>query len=106
MDWRLGFFRVWVLFSVLWIAAFGVYSFLEWRHKSFTVLTVTDPDGLKFEVTVPAGTVKEDALEFVRNSDVAKKRMDDCAKEHGPWCDYPELLAAAPTGKQTSDCSR
>jgi hypothetical protein len=81
MNWRSGLFRTWVVLSALWIAGWALYGFAEWRHGTFLV---TDPNGLKFDVTAPTGTSEHDVLEFVRNSDVAKKRQEACAKEFGP----------------------
>jgi hypothetical protein len=89
MNRRGWIFRVWILFSALWIAAWSVYGFLEWRH---TIFLVTAPTGLKFEVTAPARTPNSDVLAFVQNSDLAKRRQEECAKVPGPRCQFVQSL--------------
>ena len=90
MNWRKGLFRAWIVFSVLWLTAWGVFGFLGWRDRA--TFEFTDPDGLKFDVTAPARTSIDEAFEFLHNSDFYQKRRDDCTKDHGPWCSYPATM--------------
>jgi hypothetical protein len=32
---------------------------------------------------------ESEIVDFVRQSEEAEKRQKDCARERGPWCDYP-----------------
>jgi hypothetical protein len=91
MNWRVGLFRIWVLFTAQWIAGWAVYGFSEWRNSTATY-EIIDPSGLKFIVRAPRGISKNDVSAFVSNLDDTKKRQADCAKDHGPWCDFPTSL--------------
>jgi hypothetical protein len=86
MNWRAGLFRTWVVLSAAWIVTWTAWGFVQWKGAKYLV---TDPDGLKFEVTAPAGIPHDEVAAFVRKSDSVKKRQEDCAKEHRPWCDHP-----------------
>jgi hypothetical protein len=86
MNWRVGLFRIWVLFAALWIAACAAYGFVEWKNST-AKYEVTDPSGTKFIVRAPGGVAESDIWAFVRDHHVAKQRMADCEKNHGPWCD-------------------
>jgi hypothetical protein len=90
MNWRKGLFRTWIVFSVLWLTVWGVFGFLGLRDK--TTFEFTDPTGLKFDVTAPVGTSLDEAFAFLHNSDFYQKRRDDCAKDHGPWCNFPATM--------------
>jgi hypothetical protein len=88
MNWRIGFFRLWAVFSLLWILGFGGFVYV-WPAVSAVRYEVTGPSDSRYIVTAPAGTPESEALAFVTNSDEAKKREADCTKERGPWCEHP-----------------
>jgi hypothetical protein len=89
MNWRAGLFRIWILVSAVWIAAWAIWAirFSEWKNWPATY-EITDPSGLKFTVHAPRGTSESDVVDFVRSSNEAKKRQEDCAKKRAPSCDY------------------
>ena len=87
MNWRAGLFRIWILFSVVLIAAWAIYGFSKWKNSTVTY-DVTDPSGLKFTVQAPRGTSESEVGNFAHDLDTVKKRQVDCAKDRGPWCDY------------------
>jgi len=86
MNWRRGFLRLWVVFSVLWLLACGTWGLFQWHGGIASRFPVTDPSGLKFVVTAPVGTAKEDVLYFVRNSDAVKRWQADCSRERAVFC--------------------
>jgi hypothetical protein len=86
MNWRRGLLRLWVVFSLLWLVACGAWGLFQWHSGIGTKFPVTDPNGLKFIVTAPAGTAKADILYFVRNSDAVKRWQADCSKERSVSC--------------------
>ena len=86
MNWRLGLLRLWVVVSVLWLAACGAWALFQWQAGTSARYPVTDPNGLKFIVIAPAGTAKADILPFVRNSEVVKRWQADCSKERSFSC--------------------
>ena len=86
MNWRVGFLRLWVVFAVLWLIGSAVWALFQWQNGISFGYAITDPSGLKFVVTAPAGTDKADILPFARNSDVVKKWQADCSKERSPSC--------------------
>jgi hypothetical protein len=87
MNWRTGLFRIWILFSVVWIAAWAMYGFSEWKNSTATY-EITDRSGLKFTVQAPRETSESDVVSFMLDLDTVKKRQADCAKDRGPWCDF------------------
>lgn len=86
MNWRVGFLRLWVVFSVLWLIACGTWALFQWHNGLSFRYAITDPSGLKFVVTAPAGTNKADILPFTRNSDVVKKWQVDCSRDRSASC--------------------
>ncbi|MGD0192574.1 MAG: hypothetical protein ABSD74_17690 [Rhizomicrobium sp.] len=91
MNWRLGLFRLWVLFSALWIAGCGVIAVTQWRESQRTVTyEVSDPQGQKYRVSAPIGTSEDDAVRFVLASPEIAKWRTNCVppKINGPWCDF------------------
>ena len=93
MNWSRGFFRLWVIGSAMWALFWGGFWINEWNLSQRTsTYDVTDPSGLKYEVTTPFGYGAVFASNFVRNSDAAKDRQGACLREPGPWCNYPLKL--------------
>lgn len=86
MNWRLGFFRLWVALSVLWAIGWGWYAYAELWHRTFVV---KDPNGLEFAVLAKRDTPKSDVIAFVQQNASAKQRQEDCATKPGPWCQHP-----------------
>jgi len=86
MNWRRGFLRLWVVFSLLWLLACGAWGLFQWHAGIVARFPVTDPNGLKFIVAAPAGTAKADVLYFVRNSDAVKRWQTNCNKESSVFC--------------------
>ncbi len=72
---------------MLWIGAWGFYGFAQWQATNHTY-ELTDPAGLKFRITVPAGVAAADVERFIRDADAIKKRQEDCANERGPRCEF------------------
>jgi len=85
MNWRLGLFRTWLVFSAAWIGAWTAWSFIQWRGTTYLI---TEPVGITFEVTGPAEIPFDQVVSFLRNSDSAKKLYESCAKSPQPRCAY------------------
>ena len=85
MNWRLGFFRIWVVLSALWIAAVGTYGYSEWSVTK--TYEVEDASRLKFTVKAPAQATQEEVVAFVQTAGETKKRQTECANKRGPWCE-------------------
>jgi len=81
MNWRLGMLRLWVVFTLLWLVGCSAWAVFQWHNGISFRYALTDPNGLKFVVSAPAGTNKADILPFARSSDVIKKWQADCGKE-------------------------
>jgi len=86
MNWRLGFLRLWVVFSVLWLAGCAAWAVFHLPAGTDIRYPVTDPNGLKFVVTAPAGTAKSDIVTFMRNSAAVKSWQADCGKQRSGAC--------------------
>jgi hypothetical protein len=86
MNWRRGFLRLWVVFSLLWLLACGAWGLYQWHAGIVARFPVTDPSGLKFVVIAPVGAAKADILYFVRNSDAVKRWQANCSKERSAVC--------------------
>ena len=86
MNWRLGFLRLWVAFSVLWLAGCGVWVLFQSNGGISARYPVTDPGGLRFIVTAPVGTAKSDILPFMRKSAAVRKWQADCGNERSDLC--------------------
>ncbi|HMF22431.1 MAG TPA: hypothetical protein VKG24_09940 [Pseudolabrys sp.] len=75
-----------MVFTLLWLIGCGAWALLNWHNGISFRYALTDPNGLKFVITAPAGTNKADILPFARNSDVVKKWQADCSKERSVAC--------------------
>jgi len=86
MNWRVGLLRLWVVFSVLWLIACAVWALFQWHSGISFRYALTDPNGLRFVISAPAGTNKADILPFAKNSDLVKKWQADCGKDGNASC--------------------
>jgi len=86
MNWRVGLLRLWVVFSVLWLIGCAVWALFQWHSGISFRYALTDPNGLRFVISAPAGTNKADILPFAKNSDLVKKWQADCSKDRNSSC--------------------
>ena len=89
MNWGRGLFRLWVIFSALWIAVlsaiFIVDGHLLEANKTY------DIEGRfkeKYEVVAPPNASPAEVVAFAEEN----KRTDCSENKSGPWCDYPAKL--------------
>src|SRR5690349_17339386 len=93
MNWTRGFFRIWLVISVLWATSWLVAAIGGWRElRNTATFDVTDPNGNKFRVVAPEYYSRDSVISFVETSAEARKRAEACKKDNGPWCNYPESL--------------
>jgi hypothetical protein len=90
MNWRLGFFQIWVIVSVIWVTACGVYGYEQSRRSTFLI---TDTSGVKFAVRAPSITAQSDVQAFVQSSDTAKTHIVNCKMHTTAMCQSPLPLS-------------
>jgi len=89
VNWGRGLFRLWVIFSALWIAGlsaiFIVDAHLLEPNKTYEI------EGRfkeKYELVAPPNFSPEEVVAFAQ-----KNQRTDCSEnKRGPWCDYPVKL--------------
>jgi hypothetical protein len=89
VNWGRGLFRVWVIFSALWIAVLSAIFILD-GHLLASNMTfdVEGPSKEKYEVVAPSNTTEAEVVAFAQRNPCA-----DCsASKNGPWCSYPVKL--------------
>jgi hypothetical protein len=89
VNWGRGLFRLWVIFSALWIAVFSAIFIVDGHlleaNKTY------DIEGRfkeKYEVVAPSNVSPEQAVAFAQQN----QRTDCSENKRGPWCDYPVKL--------------
>ena len=89
MNWGRGLFRLWVIFSALWIAVlsaiFIVDGHLLEAKKTFEV---EGPSKEKYEVVAPPDAAEAEVVAFAQRN----PRADCSSSKNGPWCSYPVKL--------------
>ena len=89
MNWGRGLFRLWVIFSALWIAGLSAIFIMNGHlleaNKTFDV---EGPSKEKYEVVAPSNTTEAEVVAFAQRN----PRADCSAGKNGPWCSYPVKL--------------
>jgi hypothetical protein len=86
VNWGRGLFRLWVIFSALWIAVLSAI-FIKDGHLLEANKTY-DIEGRfkeKYEVVAPPNASPEEVVAFAKQN----QRTDCSENKSGPWCDYP-----------------
>ncbi len=74
MNWQQGLFRVWVLFSAVWIIGFAIYAAANWGMLvSTNTYEITGPNGHEYKFTGPSGASREDVIAFAQQSDIDRQ---------------------------------
>ena len=87
MSWARGFFRLWILFAVMWVALCATYAALNPQQTH--VYEVLDHNSEKFQVEALEGRSLEEIAAYASTAAGAKWDRPECApKKRGPWCEY------------------
>lgn len=91
MNIRRGLFRLWILFSVLWILTCAVAVASAWRwFEASHIYKVTDPNKEEYLVEAPPWVPEIEIIEFAKTTLGDKWQRPECSKEkRGPWCEIP-----------------
>ncbi len=93
MNWGRGLFRLWVIFSVLWIAIFStVFVTSEHLLEANKTYEVEGRFKEKYEIVAPANATQSEVVAFAKQN----KRSDCSEDKSGPWCNYPVKLQMTP----------
>jgi hypothetical protein len=89
VNWGRGLFRLWVIFSALWIAVLSAI-FIEDGHLLEANKTYEIEGRLKekYEVVAPPNASAAEVVAFTEQN----KRTDCTENKSGPWCDYAAKL--------------
>jgi hypothetical protein len=93
VNWGRGLFRLWVIFSVLWIAVFStVFVTSEHLLEGNKTYEVEGRFKEKYEIEAPGNATKDEVVAFAQ----LNKRSDCSDGKSGPWCSYPVKLQMPP----------
>jgi hypothetical protein len=89
VNWGRGLFRLWVIFSALWIAICAAIVVIEARLLDPTkTYEIEGRSKERYDVVAPASATELEAVAFAE-----KNRRTDCTEgKTGPWCSYPVKL--------------
>jgi hypothetical protein len=90
MNKCIGFFRTWIILSIVWVIVCAIYGYDQFKRNTFPV---TDLNGLRFAVRAPSNTAQGKIVAFVQRSDTAKAHSDNCTKHPSPVCQSPLPLS-------------
>jgi hypothetical protein len=89
VNWGRGLFRLWVIFSALWIGVLSTIFVVDQHllEKNGTY-EIEGPFKEKYEIVAPPNTFATEIDAFLK-----QHRRADCSEEKtGPWCSYPVKL--------------
>jgi hypothetical protein len=89
VNWGRGLFRLWVIFSALWIA--GLSAIFISNERLLDANRTYEIEGRfeeKYEVIAPPNASQEQVVAFAQQN----QRTDCSESKRGPWCDYPAKL--------------
>lgn len=89
MNWKRGLFRVWLLFSALWIAACVGLGIVTGRMlEANRTYEIIGPNNERVDIVAPPTATNADVIAFYKQN-----QRPDCSKDKtGPWCDHPVQL--------------
>lgn len=89
MNWGRGLFRLWVIFSALWIAVLSTIFVVD-QHllEKNATYEVEGRFKEKYEVVAPQNASLEQVVAFAQQN----QRTDCSENKRGPWCDFPVKL--------------
>jgi hypothetical protein len=65
----------------------ALYDVPQWMSRQ--TFEITTPEKLTIKVAAPGGITRQQVIAFVQQSEIYRKRKNECAERRGPWCDYP-----------------
>jgi hypothetical protein len=89
VNWGRGLFRLWVIFSALWIAVLSTIFVVD-KHllEKNGTYEIEGPFKEKYEIVAPPNTSEAEIVAFLNQN----KRADCSEDKTGPWCSYPVKL--------------
>ncbi|MCA1533846.1 hypothetical protein I6F21_14885 [Bradyrhizobium sp. NBAIM03] len=89
MNWGRGLFRLWVIFSAIWITGLlAIYIAEAHLLEAKRTFEVEGPAKEKYEILAPPNATEAEVVAFAQQN----PRTDCSANKSGPWCSYPAKL--------------